>query len=177
MLSYFWDVSQVCDVQQWRSRCRVRAGAVTGCRWARFISDGDQRRAQVRQPRRSRSWHCSLMTLQDGHRVLGSAASRQWRSSPTRGVRLESLPEILEPPLVSNTELSKWGREMRRNLTWWAKIRTLCFCACVFHYPVTATEAVSGISSLLAARACGTAVFSFPDIAVFVSPGDRDFHG
>lgn len=25
------------------------------------------------------------------------------------GVRLESLPEILEPLLVSNTELSKWG--------------------------------------------------------------------
>lgn len=42
---------------------------------------------------------------------------------------------------------------------------------------MTGIEAVSGISSLLAARACGTAVFSFPDIAVFMSPGDVDFRG
>lgn len=56
----------------------------------------------------------ALMTVTTCWEVRGlHSACTQWRASQTVGVRLESLPEILEPLMVSNTELSKRG-----DLTW-----------------------------------------------------------
>lgn len=51
------------------------------------------------------------------------------------GVRLESLPEILEPLLVSNMKLSEMGG-VKSDLV--SKNQDFVFlCICVFHYPLT----------------------------------------